>query len=102
MYARVSRYRAKADAENVAERVRARVEQEFYPHFLVNAPGFRGYFIVELDGQDERELMSFSLWDDKACAERNVAHAEQYVRERLSDLIEETLHNGTGQVYLAR
>src|SRR5689334_13223242 len=52
MHARVSRYRAKDEAENVAERVRARVEQEFYPRYLVNAPGFRGYFVVDLGDQD--------------------------------------------------
>jgi heme-degrading monooxygenase HmoA len=102
VYARVSRYRARAEAENVAERVRARVEQEFYPHFLVNAAGFRGYFIVDLDGREGRELLSFSLWDDRDSAERNVAHAEQYVRERLDDLLEETLQSGAGEVFLAR
>lgn len=102
MYARISRYRARADAENVAERVRARVEQIFYPRFLVDAPGFRGYFVVGLDGQHARELVSFSLWDDAASAERNVGHAEEFVREHLADLIEATLQSDTGEVFLAR
>ncbi len=99
MYARVSRYRAKDSAENVAEQVRGRVEREFFPRALVNADGFRGYFIVELDG---REIVSFSLWDDRAAAERNTTHADQFVREHLGDLLDETLQSCTGEVFFAR
>ena len=99
MYARVTRYRAKDGAANVAQQMRARVEQEFYPQFLVNARGFRGYFIVELDGN---EIVSFTLWNEKAAAEQNVAHADQYVRERMGDLLDETLQSCTGEVFFAR
>ena len=99
VYARVTRYRAKDGAANVAQQMRARVEQEFYPQFLVNARGFRGYFIVELDGN---EIVSFTLWNEKAAAEQNVAHADQYVRERMGDLLDETLQSCTGEVFFAR
>jgi hypothetical protein len=103
MHARVSRYRANADAENVAERVRARVEQEFYPRYLVNAAGFRGYFVVDLGDQDGgHELVSFSLWDDPAAADQNIAHAERFVREHLTDLLDSTLQSATGEVFFAR
>jgi heme-degrading monooxygenase HmoA len=103
MHARVSRYRAKDDAENVAERVRARVEQEFYPRYLVDAPGFRGYFVVDLGDQDGgHELVSFSLWDDPAAADRNVAQAERFVRDSLADLLDATLQSATGEVFFAR
>src|SRR5262245_48432664 len=103
MYARVSRYRAREAAENVAERVRARVEQEFYPRYLVNAEGFRGYFVVDLgDGDGGHELVSFSLWDHPAAADKNVAHAERFVREHLADLVDTTLQSATGEVFFAR
>lgn len=103
MYARVSRYRARADAENVAERVRARVEQEFYPRHLVNAEGFRGYFVVDLGDEDGgHELVSFSLWDHPAAADQNIAQAERFVGEQLADLVEATLQSATGEVFFAR
>ena len=103
MYARVTRYRTGAGATNVAEQVRSRVEWGFYPQYLVNAPGFRGYFIVDLGENDGgREIAAFSLWDDRAAAERSIGQAESFVREHLGDLLVETLQSSTGEVFFAR
>jgi hypothetical protein len=103
MYARVTRYRTRADATDVAEQVRTRVEWEFYPRYLVDAPGFRGYFIVDLGESDGgREIAAFSLWETSEAADLSVGHAESYVRERLADLLVETLQSSTGEVFFAR
>ena len=54
------------------------------------------------DQDGGHELVSFSLWDDPAAADQNIAHAERFVREHLADLLDTTLQSATGEVFFAR
>lgn len=80
MYAAIRRYNA---ARGASQTIVDRVNDEFLPRVKEEA-GFVAYYVVD---PGDGTLVSVSLFDDRAGAERSTRSATAWVRERLGHLI---------------
>lgn len=79
MHGRMARYTYSGDAIDLARRA----EEGMLPVFE-SQPGFRGYSLVESDG----EIISFTAWDTAAQAEAASTAAKAWIAENMVGEIE--------------
>ena len=77
MHGRFARYTYTGDAQELARTA----EDGMLPIFQ-SQPGFKGYSILESDG----EILSFSAWDSAEAAEAANAAAAEWVAANMSEL----------------
>ena len=80
LYAHLDRELSRNDAEELARRVR----DEFIP-VVREVPGFIAYYIVDSGGG---QISSVTICHDRDGVEESTARAADWVRERISSLIE--------------
>lgn len=80
MYAAIRRYNATRGATGT---IVDRVNEEFLPRIREEA-GFVAYYVVD---PGDGTLVSVSIFEDRAGAERSTRNATAWVRERLGHLI---------------
>ncbi len=76
MHGRIARYSYTGDAHELAQRA----EEGVVPVFRAQ-PGFKGYTLVETDG----EIISFSAWDSVEQAEAASAAIAAWVADNMSE-----------------
>ena len=91
MHAAIRTYRTEPGALDEVER---RVREGFVP-LLGGTPGFRGYYSIRAG---DRQIVTVSLFDDQAGADRSVAAARDVVREQLAPLLPEPPAVSEGEV----
>jgi hypothetical protein len=77
MYATIRRYTAKNASKAKFDELKQRIEDGFVP-VLREVRGFHGYYVLNVNN---KELVTISLFDDKAGAQESTRRAADFVKK---------------------